>query len=53
MTKTQMLLQALVVTVVSVLGVAVLAEEPVHGVTDTEILSARSLTCRVSLRSKE
>lgn len=37
MTKTQMLLQALVVTVVSVLGVAVLAEEPVHGVTDTEI----------------
>jgi branched-chain amino acid transport system substrate-binding protein len=38
MTKTHILSQALVVAVVSVLGVAVRAEEPVHGVTDTEII---------------
>jgi branched-chain amino acid transport system substrate-binding protein len=38
MTKTHILSQALVVAVVSVLAVAVRAEEPVHGVTDTEII---------------
>jgi branched-chain amino acid transport system substrate-binding protein len=38
MIKTHILSQALAVVVGSVLGVTALAEEPVHGVTDTEII---------------
>src|SRR5271169_6276893 len=38
MTKTRILSQALSVVIVSVLGSASFAEEPTHGVTDTEII---------------
>ena len=38
MTKTHILSQVLVVVLGSVLGVTALAEQPVHGVTDTEIV---------------
>src|ERR1700731_4504144 len=38
MTKTRILSQALSVVIVSVLGSASFAEEPTHGVTDTEIV---------------
>ena len=38
MTRTRILLQALSVGFVSVLGFASFAEEPTHGVTDTEIV---------------
>jgi hypothetical protein len=38
MTRTHIFSQALAVVVGSVLGVTALAEEPVHGVTDTEIV---------------
>src|SRR5580704_19188560 len=38
MTKTRILSQALSVVIVSVLGSVALADEPLHGVTDTEIV---------------